>query len=51
MIGTTRTRVSLFMNKCRTPGLNSDNGKIEDNNTLYKAAEYEKTRSETAQKR
>lgn len=42
MIGTTRSRVSLFMNKFRKPGFMSYNGKIEVNNSLLTAVLYDK---------
>lgn len=42
MIGTTRSRVSDFMNKCRKLGLISYNGKIEVNNSLLNAILHEK---------
>jgi CRP/FNR family transcriptional regulator, cyclic AMP receptor protein len=49
MIGTTRSRVSFFMNKFRKLGLISYNGKIEVHQSLLNAVLYEKpqlTRSE-----
>jgi CRP/FNR family transcriptional regulator, cyclic AMP receptor protein len=42
MIGTTRSRVSFFMNKFRKLGLISYNGKIEVHNSLLNAVLYEK---------
>jgi len=41
MIGTTRSRVSFFMNKFRKLGLISYNGKIEVNSSLLHAALYD----------
>jgi len=52
MIGTTRSRVSFFMNKFRKLGLISYNGKIEVHQSLLNAVLYEKpqlNRSETEQ--
>lgn len=42
MIGTTRSRVSFFMNKFRKLGLISYNGKIEVNRALLNAVLYDK---------
>jgi CRP/FNR family transcriptional regulator, cyclic AMP receptor protein len=42
MIGTTRSRVSFFMNKFRKLGLISYNGKIEVHNSLLTAVLHEK---------
>jgi CRP/FNR family cyclic AMP-dependent transcriptional regulator len=42
MIGTTRSRVSAFMNKFRKLGLISYNGKIEVHNSLLNAVLREK---------
>jgi CRP/FNR family transcriptional regulator, cyclic AMP receptor protein len=42
MVGTTRSRVSLFMNKFRKLGLISYNGHIEVNNSLLSAVLHEK---------
>jgi hypothetical protein len=42
MIGTTRSRVSYFMNKFRKLGLISYNGKIEVHNSLLNAVLLEK---------
>jgi CRP/FNR family transcriptional regulator, cyclic AMP receptor protein len=42
MIGTTRSRVSAFMNKFRKLGLISYNGHIEVNNSLLSAVLHEK---------
>jgi CRP-like cAMP-binding protein len=42
MIGTTRSRVSHFMNKFRKLGLISYNGKIEIHNSLLSAVLHEK---------
>jgi len=42
MIGTTRSRVSFFMNKFRKLGLISYNGKIEVHNSLLNAVLYDK---------
>jgi CRP/FNR family cyclic AMP-dependent transcriptional regulator len=44
MIGTTRSRVSYFMNKFRKLGLISYNGKIEIHNSLLSAVLHEKPR-------
>jgi CRP/FNR family cyclic AMP-dependent transcriptional regulator len=46
MIGTTRSRVSFFMNKFRRLGLISYNGKIEVHRSLLNAVLYEKPRLE-----
>jgi CRP/FNR family transcriptional regulator, cyclic AMP receptor protein len=46
MIGTTRSRVSFFMNKFRKLGLISYNGKIEVHNSLLNAVLYEKSEIE-----
>jgi CRP/FNR family cyclic AMP-dependent transcriptional regulator len=42
MIGTTRSRVSFFLNKFRKLGLISDNGKIEVHRSLLNAVLYER---------
>jgi CRP/FNR family transcriptional regulator, cyclic AMP receptor protein len=42
MVGTTRSRVSFFMNKFRKLGLISYNGKIEVHNSLLNAVLYDK---------
>jgi CRP/FNR family transcriptional regulator, cyclic AMP receptor protein len=42
MIGTTRSRVSVFLNKFRKLGLISYNGKIEVHRSLLNAVLYEK---------
>jgi len=42
MIGTTRSRVSFFMNKFRKLGLISYNGNIEVHNSLLSAVLHEK---------
>jgi hypothetical protein len=42
MIGTTRSRVSYFMNKFRKLGLISYNGHIEVHNSLLSAVLHEK---------
>jgi CRP/FNR family transcriptional regulator, cyclic AMP receptor protein len=42
MIGTTRSRVSFFMNKFRKLGLISYNGKIEVHNSLLSADLHDK---------
>jgi hypothetical protein len=42
MIGTTRSRVSFFMNKFRKLGLISYNGKIEIHNSLLSAVLHDK---------
>jgi len=42
MIGTTRSRVSFFMNKFRKLGLITYNGKIEVNSSLLNAVLYDK---------
>jgi CRP-like cAMP-binding protein len=46
MIGTTRSRVSFFMNKFRKLGLISYNGKIEVHRSLLNAVLYEKPQIE-----
>jgi CRP/FNR family transcriptional regulator, cyclic AMP receptor protein len=46
MIGTTRSRVSFFMNKFRKLGLISYNGEIEVHRSLLNAVLYEKPRLE-----
>jgi CRP/FNR family cyclic AMP-dependent transcriptional regulator len=46
MIGTTRSRVSFFMNKFRKLGLISYNGKIEIHNSLLSAVLLEKPKIE-----
>jgi CRP-like cAMP-binding protein len=46
MIGTTRSRVSYFMNKFRKLGLISYNGKIEVHNSLLNAVLHEKPQLE-----
>jgi CRP/FNR family cyclic AMP-dependent transcriptional regulator len=46
MIGTTRSRVSFFMNKFRKLGLISYNGKIEVHNSLLNAVLHEKPKIE-----
>jgi CRP/FNR family transcriptional regulator, cyclic AMP receptor protein len=46
MIGTTRSRVSFFMNKFRKLGLISYNGKIEVHRSLLNAVLYERPRLE-----
>jgi CRP/FNR family cyclic AMP-dependent transcriptional regulator len=46
MIGTTRSRVSFFMNKFRKLGLISYNGKIEVHNSLLNAVLHEKPQIE-----
>jgi CRP/FNR family cyclic AMP-dependent transcriptional regulator len=46
MIGTTRSRVSYFMNKFRKLGLISYNGKIEVHNSLLNAVLHEKPQIE-----
>ena len=42
MIGTTRSRVSFFMNKFRKLGFISYNGKIEVTNSFLNASLYDK---------
>ena len=42
MIGTTRSRVSFFMNKFRKLGFINYNGKIEVNSSLLNAVLYDK---------
>jgi CRP-like cAMP-binding protein len=42
MIGSTRSRVSFFMNKFRKLGFISSNGKIEVHRSLLNAVLYEK---------
>src|SRR5476651_2129605 len=49
MIGTTRSRVSFFMNKFRKLGLISYNGKIEVNSSLLNAVLHEKPHIERAE--
>jgi CRP/FNR family transcriptional regulator, cyclic AMP receptor protein len=46
MIGTTRSRVSFFMNKFRKLGLISYNGKIEVHNSLLSAVLHDKPEME-----
>jgi CRP/FNR family cyclic AMP-dependent transcriptional regulator len=46
MIGTTRSRVSHFMNKFRKLGLVSYNGHIEVHNSLLNAVLHEKPQLE-----
>ncbi|MET4721181.1 CRP-like cAMP-binding protein [Bradyrhizobium japonicum] len=46
MIGTTRSRVSYFLNKFRKLGLISYNGKIEVHRSLLNAVLYEKPQLE-----
>jgi CRP/FNR family cyclic AMP-dependent transcriptional regulator len=46
MIGTTRSRVSFFMNKFRKLGFISYNGKIEVHRSLLNAVLYEKPQIE-----
>ena len=46
MIGTTRPRVSFFLNKFRKLGLISYNGKIEVHRSLLNAVLYEKPQLE-----
>ena len=46
MIGTTRSRVSFFMNKFRKLGFISYNGKIEVNSSLLNAVLYDKPQIE-----
>jgi CRP/FNR family cyclic AMP-dependent transcriptional regulator len=46
MIGTTRSRVSFFLNKFRKLGLISYNGKIEVHRSLLNAVLYEKPQLE-----
>ena len=45
MIGTTRARVSYFMNKFRKLGYITYNGKIEINNSLLNVVLYDKPKS------
>jgi CRP/FNR family transcriptional regulator, cyclic AMP receptor protein len=47
MIGTTRSRVSFFMNKFRKLGLINYNGKIEVNNSLLSAVLHDKPQIQT----
>lgn len=47
MIGTTRSRVSFFMNKFRKLGLINYNGKIEVNNSLLSAVLRDKPQIQT----
>src|SRR5665213_2392686 len=49
MIGTTRSRVSFFMNKFRKLGLISYNGKIEVHNSLLNAVLHEKPQIDRAE--
>ena len=42
MIGTTRSRVSFFMNKFRKLGFIEYNGKLEINNSLLNVVLYDK---------
>jgi CRP-like cAMP-binding protein len=42
MIGTTRSRVSFFMNKFRKLGISTYNGKIHVNNSLLNAVLHDK---------
>jgi CRP/FNR family transcriptional regulator, cyclic AMP receptor protein len=46
MIGTTRSRVSFFLNKFRKLGLISYNGNIEVHRSLLNAVLYEKPQIE-----
>ena len=46
MIGTTRSRVSFFLNKFRKPGLISYNGRFEVHRSLLNAVLYEKPQIE-----
>jgi CRP/FNR family transcriptional regulator, cyclic AMP receptor protein len=48
MIGTTRSRVSFFMNKFRKLGFIEYNGKIEVNNSLLNVVLYDKPEIKTA---
>jgi CRP/FNR family cyclic AMP-dependent transcriptional regulator len=50
MIGTTRSRVSFFMNKFRKLGLISYNGKIEVHRSMLNAVLYEKPQLERDEK-
>jgi CRP-like cAMP-binding protein len=50
MIGTTRSRVSFFLNKFRKLGLISYNGKIEVHRSLLNAVLYEKPELERDEK-
>jgi CRP/FNR family transcriptional regulator, cyclic AMP receptor protein len=50
MIGTTRSRVSFFLNKFRKLGLISYNGKIEVHRSLLNAVLYEKPQLERDEK-
>jgi CRP/FNR family cyclic AMP-dependent transcriptional regulator len=50
MIGTTRSRVSFFLNKFRKLGLISYNGKIEVHRSLLNAVLYEKPQLERSEK-
>lgn len=50
MIGTTRSRVSYFLNKFRKLGLISYNGKIEVHRSLLNAVLYEKPQLERDEK-
>jgi CRP/FNR family cyclic AMP-dependent transcriptional regulator len=47
MIGTTRSRVSFFMNKFRKLGFIDYNGKIEVNNSLLNVVLYDKPRDQS----
>jgi len=50
MIGTTRPRVSYFLNKFRKLGLITYNGNIEVHRSLLNAVLYEKPRLERDEK-
>ena len=50
MIGTTRSRVSFFLNKFRKLGLISYNGKIEVHRSLLNAVLYEKPELERGER-
>jgi hypothetical protein len=45
MVGTTRSRVSHFMNKFRKPGYIEYNGKLEIHNSLLNVVLYNKPES------
>ena len=47
MIGTTRSRVSFFMNKFRKLGFIEYNGKIEVHNSLLSVILYDKPEGDT----
>ena len=50
MIGTTRSRVSFFMNEFRKLGLSNYNVKIEVHSSLLNAVLYDKARDQARQR-